>query len=168
MEVAVLTNKITFAPQLPQYSELSSPSSRVRSLLAKAVSQHHEQAEDSGCGGGGGGGGGGDGGGCSSAGGSSTGSGRARLPSSLGIVSTSPSLPSSAEDALLEETIHALTAIAGHENPPAHHIVGHDGVASVKEKLMTVTQEMEDFVAASSAVDIFKSEDAAAATTKRL
>ena len=98
-----------------------------------------------------------------------TGSGRVKLHSpSQEIVSRDPSLPSSAEDALLEETIHALTAIAGSENPPAHHIVGHDGVASVKEKLKTVTQEMEDFVEASSAVDIFKSEDAASATAKRL
>ncbi|KAI9772849.1 MAG: hypothetical protein M1840_008731 [Geoglossum simile] len=155
MEVVVLTNKITFAPQLPQYSGLSSPGSSVRSLLAKAVSQHHEQERDSGDGSSGGGG-------------SSAGSRRGKLDSSPPeMVSISPSLPSSAESALLEETIHALTAIAGHENPPAHHIVSHDGVASVKEKLKTVTQEMEDFVEASSAVDIFKSEDAAAATAKR-
>ena len=159
MEVVVLTNKITFAPQLPHYSEPSSPGSNLRSLLAKAVSQHREQGEDSGCSDDGSGGGGGP----------STGNGRARLHSSPSrIASFSPSLPPSAEDSLLEETIHALTAIAGHENPPAHHIVGHDGVASVKEKLKTVTQEMEDFVEVSSAVDIFRNEDVAAATAKRL
>lgn len=56
------------------------------------------------------------------------------------------------------ETVHALTAIGGHENPPARHIVGHEGVASVKEKLKTVSEELEDFVEVSCAVDIFKSD----------
>lgn len=56
------------------------------------------------------------------------------------------------------ETVHALTAIGGHENPPARHIVGYEGVASVKEKLKTVSEELEDFVEVSCAVDIFKSD----------
>ncbi|KAI9864623.1 MAG: hypothetical protein M1813_003112 [Trichoglossum hirsutum] len=146
MEVVVLTNKITFVPPLPQYSELSSPGSNLRSLLVKAASQDHWRGED--------------GGGGESSSTQSTGLGQ--HPSPAEIVSISPSLPSSANDALLEETIHALTAVAGHENPPAHHIVGHDGVASVKEKLKIVTQELEEFVEVSSAVDIFKNEDAVA------
>lgn len=55
---------------------------------------------------------------------------------------------------LTAETVHALTAIGGHENPPSRHIVGQEGVASVKEKLKTVSEELEDFIQASCAVDI--------------
>ena len=58
------------------------------------------------------------------------------------------------KDRLIAETLHALTAIGGHENPPARHIVGYEGVASVKEKLKTVSEELEDFVECSCAVDI--------------
>ncbi|GKT58690.1 short chain dehydrogenase reductase family protein [Colletotrichum tofieldiae] len=69
-----------------------------------------------------------------------------------------PKLPPSATDRLVLETVHALTAIGGHENPPARHIVGFEGATAVKEKLKTVTEELEDFVDASLAVDIFDSE----------
>ncbi|EHL03806.1 hypothetical protein M7I_0090 [Glarea lozoyensis 74030] len=62
------------------------------------------------------------------------------------IESRFPRLPSEARDRLVMETVHALTAIGGHENPPARHIVGFEGVASVKEKLKTVSEELEDFV----------------------
>ena len=55
---------------------------------------------------------------------------------------------------LLAETVKALAAIGGHENPPARHIVGHEAVASVKEKLKTVSEELEDFVEVSCAVDL--------------
>ena len=55
---------------------------------------------------------------------------------------------------LVDETVHAITAIGGHENPPARHIVGFEGIASVKEKLKTVSEELEDFVEVSCAVDI--------------
>jgi NAD(P)-dependent dehydrogenase (short-subunit alcohol dehydrogenase family) len=69
-----------------------------------------------------------------------------------------PILPAAAYDKLVMETVHALTAIGGHENPPARHIVGFEGAVAVKEKLKTVTEELEDFVEASLAVDIFESE----------
>ncbi|TVY80352.1 Retinol dehydrogenase [Lachnellula suecica] len=78
--------------------------------------------------------------------------------SKTNIVSRYPKLPSEARDRLVMETVHALTAIGGHENPPARHIVGYEGVASVKEKLKTVSEELEDFVEVSCAVDIFKSD----------
>ncbi|KAI5290524.1 hypothetical protein KEM54_001277 [Ascosphaera aggregata] len=55
---------------------------------------------------------------------------------------------------LLSETVNALIAIAGHANPPTRHIVGAEGVASVKEKLKAVTEEFEDFIECSVAVDI--------------
>lgn len=56
--------------------------------------------------------------------------------------------------ALVAETVNAITAIGGHDNPPARHIVGFEGIASVKEKLKTVSEELEDFVEVSCAVDI--------------
>lgn len=69
-----------------------------------------------------------------------------------------PRLPPSAVDRLLSETVHALAAIGGHENPPARHIVGGEAATAVQEKLKTVSEELEDFVDASLAVDIFDSE----------
>ncbi len=69
-----------------------------------------------------------------------------------------PHLPAATYDKLVMETVHALTAIGGHENPPARHIVGFEGAIAVKEKLKTVTEELEDFVEASVAVDIFDTE----------
>ncbi|KAJ4420440.1 hypothetical protein N0V85_000610 [Neurospora sp. IMI 360204] len=67
-------------------------------------------------------------------------------------------LPPATLDKLVMETVHALTAIGGHENPPARHIVGFEGAIAVREKLKTVTEELEDFVEVSLAVDIFDSE----------
>ena len=65
-----------------------------------------------------------------------------------------PPLSHAHGEKLIAETVHAVTAIGGHENPPARHIVGHEGIASVKEKLKTVSEELEEFVEASNAVDI--------------
>ncbi|RKU42035.1 hypothetical protein DL546_000100 [Coniochaeta pulveracea] len=79
-------------------------------------------------------------------------------PSEDEIQTRYPKLPSAAYDRLVMETVHALTAIGGHENPPARHIVGFEGSVAVREKLKTVTEELEDFVEASLAVDIFDSE----------
>lgn len=69
-----------------------------------------------------------------------------------------PRLPPAALDRLVLETVHALAAIGGHENPPSRHIVGFEASAAVQDKLKTVTEELEDFVEASLAVDIFDSE----------
>lgn len=79
-------------------------------------------------------------------------------PSETEILHRFPKLPAAAVDKLVMETVHALTAIGGHENPPARHIVGFEGAVAVKEKLKTVTEELEDFVEASLSVDIFDSE----------
>ncbi|CAN8095448.1 unnamed protein product [Discula destructiva] len=79
-------------------------------------------------------------------------------PSETETLHRYPKLPAAALDKLVQETVHALTAIGGHENPPARHIVGFEGAVAVKEKLKTVTEELEDFVEASVAVDIFESE----------
>ncbi|OAX82847.1 hypothetical protein ACJ72_02808 [Emergomyces africanus] len=70
------------------------------------------------------------------------------------VVSIYPPLSPAHLDVLIAETIHAITAIGGHENPPARHIIGAEGIAAVKEKLKTVTEELEDFIECSSAVDI--------------
>jgi NAD(P)-dependent dehydrogenase (short-subunit alcohol dehydrogenase family) len=51
------------------------------------------------------------------------------------IMSRFPRLPSETNDKLVAETVHALTAVGGHENPPARFIVGLEGIASVKEKI---------------------------------
>jgi hypothetical protein len=75
-------------------------------------------------------------------------------PTDTEIVYRYPKLPSTAIDRLVMETVHALTAIGGHENPPARHIVGFEGSTAVKEKLKTVTEELEEFVDTSLAVDI--------------
>lgn len=70
------------------------------------------------------------------------------------VVSMHPPLSSAHLEVLVSETVFAITSIGGHENPPSRHIVGQEGVASVKEKLKTVSEELEDFIQASFAVDV--------------
>ncbi|KAJ5475828.1 hypothetical protein N7475_001557 [Penicillium sp. IBT 31633x] len=70
------------------------------------------------------------------------------------VVSMHPPLSSAHLEVLVAETVFAITSIGGHENPPSRHIVGQEGVASVKEKLKTVSEELEDFIQASFAVDV--------------
>lgn len=72
------------------------------------------------------------------------------------VVSLYPPLSHAHTEKLIAETVHALTAIGGHENPPARHIVGVEGVASVKEKLKIVSEELEEFVDTSASADILK------------
>ncbi|KAJ5109874.1 hypothetical protein N7532_002519 [Penicillium argentinense] len=79
--------------------------------------------------------------------------------SSSEIVSMHPPLSSAHLEVLVSETVYAITSIGGHENPPSRHIVGQEGVASVKEKLKTVSEELEDFVQASFAVDVAADSD---------
>ena len=126
-EIPVLTNKIIFAPQLPQYESSNNPAPGLRDILTNVVNMHPDTKISP-------------------------------AKSKNKIISRFPILPSEARDRLVMETVHALTAIGGHENPPARHIVGYEGVASVKEKLKTVSEELEDFVEVSCAVDIFKSD----------
>lgn len=76
------------------------------------------------------------------------------LLSSDTVTSLYAPLPSVVKGSLIAETVHALTAIGGHDNPPARHIVGSEGVTVVKEKLKTTSEELEDFVEVSGAVDI--------------
>lgn len=64
------------------------------------------------------------------------------------------SLPKEITQQLLAETVHAIMAIAGHANPPARHIVGLESVGLVKEKLRGFSEELEEFLGVSSAVDL--------------
>ena len=131
-EIPVLTNKITFAPQLPQYDSANNPAPGLRDILTNVLNSHPETRIEA--------------------------SDQKGKDSKETIVSRYPRLTAEAKDRLGLESVHALTAIGGHENPPARHIVGYEGVASVKEKLKTVSEELEDFVEVSCAVDIFKSD----------
>ena len=130
LEVSVLTNKITVAPVMPQYAPGSNPAPLFRGIVDGLLDQIARYNGEQ-----------------------SSVSGHARPPSDE-ITSLYPRLPAEMQGPLLAETVHAITAIGGHENPPARHIVGFEGVASVKEKLKTVSEELEDFVEVSCAVDI--------------
>jgi hypothetical protein len=154
MEVNILTNKITFTPPMPDYAPNLNLAPSVRGILTNALggSDHRpsgasrrgaNKARRFGA----------QGRGAKSSATSTTGPDGAVPPDNVNMT-VYPALPPSATAALVAETIHALTAIGGHENPPARHIVGHEGVASVKEKLKTVSEELEDYVEVSCAVDI--------------
>jgi hypothetical protein len=74
------------------------------------------------------------------------------------VKSIYPDLRQSMKEALVAETVYAVAAIGGHDNPPARHIVGQEAIASVKAKLKTVSEELEEFVECSCAVDLNQSE----------
>ena len=163
LETTLLTSKITLAPALPAYTPAQNPAPMVRTLVTSLLSRLPSSSTTS----------------------SSTSSSfpptssSKSLPSSASTYSSVsaaaappssqdkesktrsifPPLPPSTRSALLSETIHAITAIGAHENPPARHIVGHEAVLSVKEKLKTVSEELEDFVDVSARVDIDEDED---------
>ncbi|KAK2764954.1 hypothetical protein FQN54_008653 [Arachnomyces sp. PD_36] len=138
IEIGILTNLITSVPPiLPAYSPSSNNAPLFRGIMNTLLSRlpinanknqqtpsQGERQEDSG-------------------------------PfASADVVSFYPPLSPAHLENLTAETVHAITAIAGHENPPARHIVGQEGVASVKEKLKTVSEELEDFIETSCAADI--------------
>lgn len=127
-EVQSLTHKIVIAPQLPYYDGEINPAPNIRDIYAHVLNAHADTSVPD--------------------------------PEAQAdrIIARYPRLPAQAVDKLVMETVHALTAIGGHENPPARHIVGFEGSVAVKEKLKTVTEELEDFVEASLAVDIFPSD----------
>ncbi len=128
IEIGVLTNKIVSAPPLPQYFPGNNPAPLFRGLIGGLLDRISSAQQN----------------------GNHESSALARNE----ITTLYPKLPAEMKSALLAETINAIIAIGGHENPPARHIVGHEGVASVKEKLKTVSEELEDFVEVSCAVDI--------------
>ncbi|KAL8687270.1 MAG: hypothetical protein Q9218_006509 [Villophora microphyllina] len=132
VEINVLTNPITAAPQQSHYTPKSNPAPLFREIIGSLLDRLDSNAVPA-----------------------PTGlrDGQGKFHSDE-IVTSYPQLSEYTRTQLLAETINALTAIGGHDNPPARHIVGHEAVASVKEKLKTVSEELEDFVEASCAVDI--------------
>lgn len=136
IEVNILTNQITAAAQLPQYTPEHNTAPLFREIIGGILDRLDSAAP-------------------------STVNGRSNKHSNFysalppdKIASVYPQLSEQTKDPLLAETIHALTAIGGHDNPPARHIVGHEAVSLVKEKSKTVSEELEDFVEVSCAVDI--------------
>jgi hypothetical protein len=149
-EIQSLTNRLTFAPQISAYAHSVNPAPNIRDILANVLNSETETAvpvispppE-------------------SITSPSSVDASLSSLEPEVGqgeILHRYPKLPSGAAEKLVMETVHVLTAIGGHENPPSRHIVGAEGAMAVREKLKTVSEELEDFVEASLAVDIFDSE----------
>lgn len=155
LEIAVLTGRILSAPPLKEYGpdENAAPLSRelLNGLLDRLAGKDRDGDEQS----------------PEFAGNAQELTGGDALQSSS-ITSVVPQLAASMKIALIAETVHAMTAIGGHDNPPARHIVGFEGVASVKEKLKTVSEELEDFIEVSTMVDIGKEEEAQQAALEGL
>ena len=131
MEIPVLTSPITSAPPHPAYTPDVNPAPLARELISSLLDKLEGSPEPT------------------------TGD----QLSSPEVRTVKAPLTQGMMQGLVAETVHALAAIGGHDNPPARHIVGFEGVASVKEKLKTVSEELEDFVEVSSAVDIEKEKD---------
>lgn len=145
LEIQSLTNRLVFAPQIPAYVDAYPTAPNVRDILVNVLNSDPETAIPE----------------VPDEVATPSTPGSMSLEPELGrgeIVSRYPKLPTHALDRLVSETVHALIAVGGHENPPSRHIVGAEAALAVKEKLKTVTEEMEDFVDSSLAVDIFESE----------
>lgn len=155
MEVNVLTNRITSVPPMPEYLQGENPAPLAREIFSGLLDKleridnpnaHPSNNFDE----------------TKSPSGDSNMSETGQdaeptmgdLLSSDTVTSLYAPLPASVKSNLIAETVHALTAIGGHDNPPARHIVGSEGVTAVKEKLKTTSEELEDFVQVSAAVDI--------------
>ncbi|KAJ4316823.1 hypothetical protein N0V94_005236 [Neodidymelliopsis sp. IMI 364377] len=153
MEVNVLTNRITSVPPMQEYLQEENPAPLAREIFSglldrlENIENPHAPVDAT-----------------SPSYSTSTMSPDATMAeSTMGdllsadtVTSLYAPLPSALKSSLIAETVHALTAIGGHDNPPARHIVGTEGVTAVKEKLMTTSEELEDFIEVSNAVDIAK------------
>jgi hypothetical protein len=133
LEIGVLSNKIMSVPPLPQYSPDINPAPLSREIFAGLLQKMAVTTD------------------------SSSQHAKEDLLSSTRISPVYPDLPAQLGSQLVTETVFAIAAIGGHDNPPARHIVGLEGVASVKEKLKTVSEELEDFIDVSSQVDFARS-----------
>ncbi|KAJ5757415.1 uncharacterized protein N7511_006109 [Penicillium nucicola] len=146
IEIGILTNLVTSVPPIfPAYSPANNQAPLFRGILNHLVPQLPDAGGSSG----------------SPASPTATRDESARVSSiengpfsAPEVVSMHPPLSSAHLEVLVLETVYAITSIGGHENPPSRHIVGQEGVASVKEKLKTVSEELEDFIQASFAVDV--------------
>lgn len=156
MEVNVLTNKMTSVPPMHEYLQAVNPAPLARDIFSglldklNRVNNPGPYADDK----------------------SPTDSTSTTSPDAImhepsigdllnsdSVTSLYAPLPLTVKAVLIAETVHALTAIGGHDNPPARHIVGLEGVTAVKEKLKTTSEELEDFIEVSNAVDIARDQD---------
>lgn len=144
IEIAVLTHKLVIAPAMASYTPEGDNNAPIARRMFKGLLERLEDAKIA-----------------SSADEplarrNATGAGTVaeRLDTTEQIETIWPALPREFRKQLIEETVYAVLAIGGHENPPARHIVGLEGTASVKEKLRTVSEELEDFLDVSCAVDL--------------
>lgn len=53
----------------------------------------------------------------------------------------------------LAETVHVIMSIAGLDDPPGRVVVGNENAEQVKERLKAVSEELEDYLEASTGVD---------------
>lgn len=158
LEINVLSNKITSVPSLPQYSPDINPAPLSREILSGLLDKLSESSDTL----------------AHQSSSPERSSSDTRLRSqatgspgnagdmllSHNISSLYPTISPSVQSLLIAETVFAIAAIGGHDNPPARHIVGFEGVASVKEKLKTVSEELEDFIEVSGQVDIARMDEA--------
>jgi NAD(P)-dependent dehydrogenase (short-subunit alcohol dehydrogenase family) len=86
-EINVLTNKIIFAPQLEQYETRNNPVPGLRDILSRVANYGQDMTIED----------------------------EQQGKNKNTIISRFPRLPSDARDRLVMETVHALTAIGGHE-----------------------------------------------------
>ncbi|KAF2728348.1 short chain dehydrogenase/reductase family protein-like protein [Polyplosphaeria fusca] len=157
MEVNVLTNRMTSVPPLPEYSQAENPAPFAREIFSALLDKLDPNSNFSAFA---------DGKSPTDSGGSTTSPDATIGEPTMGDLLSSDTvnslyipLPSVVKSSLIAETVHALTAIGGHDNPPARHIVGFEGVTAVKEKLKTTSEELEDFIEVSNAVDIARDMD---------
>jgi len=148
IEVGVLTNKIVCAGKMDEYARDKTRAPLFRDVLSGLLDKIEDDYDDD-----------------------QDDDGEERQEKDDGFIKASimlqsklnttvlPNLNSHFKTQLVEETVHAIIAIGGHENPPSRHIVGHEAVASVKEKLKTVSQELEDYCEASAAADCMNIKD---------
>ncbi|KAI6251224.1 Oxidoreductase, partial [Erysiphe necator] len=128
-EVILLTSRLKFAPHQAPYENGHQSVTRFRHILTNIINGHY--AEENEC-----------------------------TKSKEGvIIEKYPYLSDEARDKLVMETVFALYTIGGHVNPPIRHIVGHEAVASVKERLKNASEELEDYVKVGCSVDILKDEN---------
>ena len=133
LEVNLLTNKITSISPLPSYSVEKNGAPFARQFIAgllsriEAASQPEPDGEAP---------------------------GSNELYSSGQVSSIYPYLPFAMRVRLVAETISAVIAIGGHENPPLRHIVGAEAVTSIKEKLKAFSEGLEELVEVSYSVDV--------------
>jgi NAD(P)-dependent dehydrogenase (short-subunit alcohol dehydrogenase family) len=57
-------------------------------------------------------------------------------------------------ESAVEETVRVVAAVAGSDNPPGRITVGEEGVELVKERLKTLSEELEEYLDASLSADI--------------